>query len=237
MLQQPAALLLVCLSALAFCGRTTAAQPPRQDPSALTREQAGAIVSRAGGTLVLDRLATVSPAVAVELARHGGGLSLDGLTALDVAAARALALHGRLPPEAPEDLDVDALLEKVAALAGAADGPDFEGIDRLLSGFGPGNGAESAGAAGAGGPRGDDAWLSLGGLRAIDAGVAAALALHDGPLLLDGLSSLSVEAAGALALHVGELSLAGLEALPAAVRAALAEHDGPVVLPDKLLGK
>jgi hypothetical protein len=221
---------LVCLS------WSPAAAPLPADVTTLSRAQAAQLVDKAEGPLVLGRLAGVGPEVALELARHGGGLALDGLTKIDAAAARALSLHGRLPATAPADLDLDALLAKIAALSGGDDGPDNEGIEQILAGLG-GEGAAAAGEdPGAAGPPGD-AWLSLGGLRQIDAEVAAALALHEGPLLLDGVRTLSVEAAAALAAHVGELSLAGLAALPADVRAALADHDGPVAIPDALVRK
>ena len=217
------------------------------DITSLTREEAAAVVEQAGGALVLGQLSGIGPEAALELARHGGGLALDGLTTLDAAVARALALHGRVPATAPADLDVDALLAKIADLSGGEDGPDLDGIEALLAGLGvaagddvdAGTNPPNESSADASDPAAadEDPWLSLGGLEAIDAALAAALAMHEGPLLLDGVRELSIEAAEALAAHVGELSLAGLTSLPDDVRDALAEHDGPVAIPDSLVGK
>lgn len=242
----PLATVVVWLAGLASFQAIFAADPAPADITSLTREQAAALVEKAGGPLVLPKLSAIGSEVALALARHGGGLALDGLPKLDAAAARAIALHGRVPATAPADLDVDELLAKITDLAGGDDGPDVEGIEKLLAGLGgAAEGADADDGANAVGndeepepaePTGD-AWLSLGGLRDLDAGLAAALAMHEGPLLLDGVRELSVEAAEALASHVGELSLAGLKSLPEDVRDALAEHDGPVAIPDALVGK
>ena len=223
------ALVAACTWCLTALLGLRAADPLPAGDSSLTREQAAALVEQTEGPLVLAQLPGIDAEAALELARHGGGLALDGLVQLDAATAQALALHGQIPEDIPADLDVDALLAQVADLAEGADGPDLDGIEQLLAGLGA---AEGDGAAAAG-----DAWLSLGGLRQIDAALAMALAMHEGPLLLDGVTKLSLEAAQALATHVGELSLAGLKAFPEDVRAALAEHDGPVTIPDSLVGK
>lgn len=201
-------------------------------PETLTAVEAADQVSSAEGALVLDNVTALPADAALALARQQNGLSLDGLAALDAATARALALHGRLPKEGQPDLDADALLAQLGDLfaSGADGGPDFEGLDAMVASLLP-EGNESTAEL----DDERDPWLSLGGLRSLSPDVAAALAVHTGPLLLDGLQSLTEEAARALAAHVGELSLAGLTSLSAEARTALEDHDGPVVLPDALL--
>jgi len=237
-------LVLPALPLAALAAAPAAGQTPGPQAATLSPDEADGLVEQARGPLVLDRLSSLSPEVALSLARHGAGLSLDGLSAIDVDAARALALHGRLGGDVPENLDVDALLGTLADLAGGGDEePDLDGLERLLADLNGGGGGESPDQPGADGDdsKGDgreaDTWLSLGGLRSLSPETAAALALHEGPLLLDGVRSLSAQAAAALAAHSGELSLAGLADLPDDVRDALADHDGPVVLPDALLAR
>ena len=232
-------LVLPALALAALAAAPAAGQAPGPQAATLSPDEADGLVEQARGPLVLDRLSSLSPEVALSLARHGAGLSLDGLSAIDVDAARALALHGRLGGDVPENLDVDALLGTLADLAGGGDEePDLDGLERLLADLNGGGGGESPdGDDSKGDGREADAWLSLGGLRSLSPETAAALALHEGPLLLDGVRSLSAQAAAALAAHSGELSLAGLADLPDDVRDALADHDGPVVLPDAVLAR
>lgn len=211
---------------------TAGTQPQAAEPKALTAVEATSLVAAATGALVLDSVTTLPPDAALGLARQQNGLSLDGLPQLDAAAARALALHGRLPAEGNPDLDAAALLEQLGGLftSGEGGGPDLEGLEAMVATLVP-----EAATPPAEGDADRDPWLSLGGLRTLPADVAAALAVHTGPLLLDGLQTLSEETARALAAHAGELSLAGLTSLSPEARTALEEHDGPVVLPDSLL--
>lgn len=219
--------------------RPAAAQ--ESPPSTLTVDQIGELLAQASDEpLVLDQVSGITPEIALKLGEHLQGLSLDGLEALDPQSAGMLALHGRLTAGVPPDLDVEGLLGRIADLADGEDGPDFEGLERLVGDIGSGTspGAEPDAAGGETDEptaQTGDAWLSLGGLTSLAPEVAAALAMHEGPLLLDGVESLTVESAEALAAHAGELSLAGLKSLPADVRDALAAHDGTVVLPDDLV--
>lgn len=207
-------------------------QPQAAEPTTLTSAEATSLVSAASGALVLDSVTSLPPDAALGLARQQNGLSLDGLARLDAATARALALHGRLSEEGSPDFDAEALLEQLGGLftSGEDGGPDLEGLEAMVSSLVPEAAAPPAEDA-----EDRDPWLSLGGLRTLSADVAAALAVHTGPLLLDGLQSLSESTARALAAHSGELSLAGLTSISPEVRAALEDHDGPVVLPDSLL--
>ena len=236
--------LLVVAGVLFVCGRDavtaadTTASAPGPSTTSLTPEQAGDLVSSANGTIALDAVTSLSPEAAIQLAANEGGLSLDGLSSLDAAVAQALAMHGRLDGVDPDSIDIDAVLAKLGGLF-AVDGDGEMDVDGLLNGIeslltdlpAEATGDDADGAA----PDASDPWLSLGGLKTITPGVAAALAMHDGPLLLDGLTTITPDVAGALATHSGELSLAGLQSLGADARAALASHDGPVVLPDALV--
>lgn len=224
---------------LAFALRLAAAQ--ESPPSTLTVDRIGELVAQASDEpLVLDQVAAITPEIALRLGEHLQGLSLDGLETLDPQSAGILALHGRLTDGVPQGLDIESLLGRIADLADGEDGPDFEGLEQLVgdidSGTNPAAAEDSAaGEADGSTAQAGDAWLSLGGLTSITPEVAAALALHEGPLLLDGVETLSVAAAEALAAHGGELSLAGLKSLPADVRDALATHAGTVVVPDEFV--
>jgi hypothetical protein len=230
------ALGLGCLTAMAAAqpGAAPGPVPPPQTISvAVARELAGS-----GGPIVLDDRDSLEPEAALNLARSTDGISLDGLTSLTPATARALALHGQFSADLPEKLDLGSLLERVGKIAASEDGgPDFAGLEALVTELNGGHSAVGVRTGSPKGPEKGDPWLSLGGLRALEPDVAAALALHEGPLLLDGIESLSDEVAAALAAHSGELSLAGLKSLSPAARSRLASHDGPVVIPDALLGQ
>ena len=221
----------------AFCGgfadAATAADTGGAATAPLTVEQASELVSTSDGVIALDSLGSLTPEAALQLSVHDHGLSLDGLASLDAATARVLAMHGRMEGVDPNSLDSDAILAKLDGLY--AEGGDGEvNLDGLLDGIESLLADLDANTDGADSEE-SDPWLSLGGVKALSPDVAAALAMHDGPLLLDGLTVLSPDVAGSLATHSGELSLTGLESLSDEARAALAMHDGPVVLPDALV--
>jgi len=80
------------------------------------------------------------------------------------------------------------------------------------------------------GPARDNAFLSLGGLKELDPGVAEVLSGFKGSLRLNGLEKLSLEQAAILAGHTGELHLDGLRELEPETAGALAKHKGVLSL-------
>jgi mono/diheme cytochrome c family protein len=77
---------LVLLGALAHA-------EPKNEPTTLSTEQAKLLAQDKSGRLLLNRLTTVSPEAAKELARFDGWLSLNGLASLSKETAEALAQH------------------------------------------------------------------------------------------------------------------------------------------------
>jgi hypothetical protein len=72
--------------------------------------------------------------------------------------------------------------------------------------------------------------LAVGGIRELEADVAAALAGFEGQLALPQLTTLSPEVARHLAAHRGTLALESLAELSADAAAELARHEGPLDL-------
>jgi len=148
--------LLKCLKARGDWGRFSELNLERL---ATVTPEVAVLLSEYVGKLSLDGLTTLSPDVATLLAKQKGALSLNGLTTLSPDVAALLARHHG-------GLSLDGLTTL---------SPD---VANLLTKY-----------------NGD---LSLSGLTTLSPDVAALLAKHYGTLSLDGLTTLSPHAAHAL---------------------------------------
>ncbi len=148
-------------------------------------------LAKTQGALYLDQVTAIQPEVAQRLAEHEGELSLDGLTDITPAVAEAFAGH--------------------------AGGLSLGGLTNLSP--------ETAKALA--GHKGD---LYLDGLSSLSVELAEILAGCRGGLSLQGVTKLSPAVAEALARHAGELGLGTLESLPIEVAEALATHEGELAL-------
>lgn len=189
---------------------------PRLTSPAFARKLAEA----ADEDLWLERLETLTPAVAAALAGHEGELWVDGRLLADPAVADAVALHaGPVHVEPLSRLSSPALAKRLAATA------DEQWWLTDLIELSPAAAAALAGHEGT---------LVVSGAVVAEAPVADALAGHVGPVELDG--SPTRLGSPALARKLAEsaehgIDLSGVVEITPAVAAALASTKGRLDLP------
>jgi hypothetical protein len=179
----------------------------------------------------LDRLTTITPAVAEVLAKHKGMLLLDGLTTITPEVAEALAKHkgvlhlNGLTELTPEVAEALAKYQGWLALSGLTELNSVSLARKLAS-------------------TGESLYLDglttitpqvyLNGLTTITPEVAEALAKYRGVLYLNGLTTLTPEVAEALGKHEGGLRLDGLITItPEALKMLRANPYILIVLPSE----
>lgn len=195
----------------------------KDETSTLSAEQAKVLAQDKSGRLLLDRLATLAPEAARELARFDGWLSLNGLTSLSNESADALGQH-----KGPLHLNGLTKLsdESAAALARHYGELSLNGLTSLSD-----EGAKSL-------ARHTGGRLYLNGATSLSTAAVLALSQRKGggpsnQLRLDGLTSLSAEAAAALAGmhgHQWDGRLPSIKNLPDDVAQALARREGGLAL-------
>ena len=184
----------------------------------LAAEEAKRLAGDKTGTLLLNGLATLSPASATELARHEGWLSLNGLSSISGECAETFSQHkGALHLDGLKTLSDEA----ARALAKHRGELSLNGLTSISD--------ETAEAL----ARHRDGRLLLKGLTSLSPKAARALAQRKGggpthQLQLDGLTTLSPEVAAALAPmhpHNWNGRLPALESISDEVARALAKRE------------
>ena len=205
----------------AFCSLVLLGAPAHAEQkdggTTLSVEQAKLLAQGTSGRLQLDRLTTLSPEAAKELARFDGWLSLNGLTSISKETAEAIAQHrGVLHLNGLTKLS-DEAATKLASHFGEL---SLNGLTSLS------DEAAKALANHKGGR------LNLNGLTTISTVAAQALATRKGygvrPFRLEGLTSLSPETAAVLAelsREQWEGRLPKLKTIPDGVALALAKRE------------
>ena len=210
------------LGCLVLLGALTKAEP-QSESTTLSVEQARQLAQEKSGRLQLDRLTTLSPEAARELAKFDGWLSLNGLTSFSNESAEALAQH-----KGPLHLNGLTKLsdESAAALAHHNGELSLNGLTSLSD--------EAAKAL----VRHTGGRLYLNGVTTLSTVAVQALSQRKGggpsnQLRLDGLTALSAEAAVALAGmhgHQWDGRLPNIKTLSDDVAQSLAKREGSYTL-------